>query len=64
MIAASPPVVQPRTPLSPKTNRRLRHDKHWRYVSQHTVAFWAQSYVTDLVRLWRGGREDVGVTLG
>ena len=22
--------------------RHLRHDKHWRYVSQHTVRFWAQ----------------------
>ena len=26
----------------PATDRHLRHDKHWRYVSQHTVRFWAQ----------------------
>ncbi|GBF90542.1 trehalose-6-phosphate synthase phosphatase, partial [Raphidocelis subcapitata] len=31
-----------------KQERALRHDKHWRYVSQHTVAYWAQSFVTDL----------------
>lgn len=37
-----------------KMDRRLRHDKHWRYVSQHTVAFWAQSYVTDLARFTKG----------
>lgn len=50
--------IQPRAPARSKCRfraraplpRRLRHDKHWRYVSQHTVAFWAQSYVTDLVR--------------
>lgn len=26
----------------PPADRHLRHDKHWRYVSQHTVRFWAQ----------------------
>lgn len=26
----------------PAPDRHLRHDKHWRYVSQHTVRFWAQ----------------------
>ena len=26
----------------PASERHLRHDKHWRYVSQHTVRFWAQ----------------------
>ena len=26
----------------PAAERHLRHDKHWRYVSQHTVRFWAQ----------------------
>jgi len=31
------------------SRRRLRHQKHWRYVSQHTVAYWAQSYITDLM---------------
>lgn len=28
--------------------QHLRHDKHWRYVSQHTVKFWVQSFTTDL----------------
>jgi hypothetical protein len=42
------------TPTKQNHNSRLRHDKHWRYVSQHTVAYWAQSYVTDLVRFTRG----------
>nr|AKA43768.1 trehalose-6-phosphate synthase [Dunaliella viridis] len=37
----------------PLEHRRLRHQKHWRYVSQHTVAFWAQSYLMDLVRVTR-----------
>ena len=27
---------------APARERHLRHDKHWRYVSQHTVRFWAQ----------------------
>ena len=26
----------------PLADRHLRHDKHWRYVSQHTAKFWAQ----------------------
>ena len=34
-----------RTPLE---HRRLRHEKHWKYVSNHTVAYWAQSYIGDL----------------
>ncbi len=32
----------------PQEHQQLRHEKHWRYVSQHTVNYWAQSYVTDL----------------
>ncbi|KAF6264985.1 trehalose-6-phosphate synthase/phosphatase [Scenedesmus sp. NREL 46B-D3] len=31
-------------------HRSLRHDKHWKYVSEHTVGFWATSYVQDLAR--------------
>jgi trehalose-6-phosphate synthase len=27
--------------LDPK-HRHARHAKHWRYISQHTVGFWAQ----------------------
>ena len=26
----------------PLADRHLRHEKHWRYVSQHTAKFWAQ----------------------
>lgn len=26
----------------PLPERHARHDKHWRYVSHHTAAFWAQ----------------------
>lgn len=26
----------------PLRDRHLRHAKHWRYVSQHTVKYWAQ----------------------
>ncbi|CAL8463619.1 g3153 [Coccomyxa elongata] len=37
----------------PPADRHLRHDKHWRYVSQHTVRFWAQSFATDLRNLTR-----------
>mmetsp|Transcript_7436 Transcript_7436/g.16134 ORF Transcript_7436/g.16134 Transcript_7436/m.16134 type:complete len:857 (+) Transcript_7436:209-2779(+) len=35
----------------PIEHRRLRHEKHWRYVSQHTVAYWAASYMSDLQRV-------------
>jgi trehalose 6-phosphate synthase/phosphatase len=39
----------------PREHRRLRHEKHWRYVSQHTVAYWATSFITDLqVSAWAG----------
>ncbi|KAF8070915.1 TPS5 [Scenedesmus sp. PABB004] len=31
-------------------HRRLRHEKHWKYVSEHTVGFWASSYIADLAR--------------
>ncbi|KAL6765404.1 trehalose-6-phosphate synthase/phosphatase [Haematococcus lacustris] len=37
----------------PLEQRQLRHQKHWRYVSQHTVAYWASSYITDLMRVTR-----------
>lgn len=33
----------------PLEHRRLRHEKHWKYVSQHTVAYWAASYISDLM---------------
>lgn len=34
----------------PREHRQLRHEKHWKYVSEHTVAFWAASYIADLQR--------------
>ncbi|GIL85506.1 hypothetical protein Vretimale_13398 [Volvox reticuliferus] len=34
-----------------REHRQLRHDKHWRYVSQHTVAYWAASFVAELQRV-------------
>uniref|UniRef100_A0A061RG97 Trehalose 6-phosphate synthase/phosphatase n=1 Tax=Tetraselmis sp. GSL018 TaxID=582737 RepID=A0A061RG97_9CHLO len=35
----------------PKKDCQLRHQKHWRYVSSHTVSFWAQSFCRDLKNL-------------
>ena len=26
----------------PRAERHLRHDKHWRYISQHTVRYWTE----------------------
>ena len=26
----------------PAAEQRLRHEKHWKYISQHTVGYWAQ----------------------
>ena len=26
----------------PAGERHLRHEKHWRYISQHTVGYWSQ----------------------
>jgi trehalose 6-phosphate synthase/phosphatase len=34
----------------PHAERLIRHEKHWKYVSSHTVQFWAKSYVADLQR--------------
>jgi len=38
---------------TPKEHRRLRHEKHWKYVSEHTVGYWANSYMSDLSRFTR-----------
>ena len=35
---------------STQADRLIRHEKHWKYVSSHTVKFWAKSYVADLQR--------------
>jgi len=32
----------------PVAEQHLRHEKHWRYISQHTVGYWAQSFTSDL----------------
>ena len=26
----------------PQADRHLRHEKHWRYISQHTVRYWTE----------------------
>mmetsp|Transcript_6377 Transcript_6377/g.19782 ORF Transcript_6377/g.19782 Transcript_6377/m.19782 type:complete len:833 (-) Transcript_6377:104-2602(-) len=36
---------------TPLEHRRMRHEKHWKYVSTHTVAYWAQSFIQDLHRV-------------
>ncbi|PSC69557.1 trehalose phosphate synthase [Micractinium conductrix] len=37
----------------PLVDRHIRHEKHWKYVSNHTVQFWAKSYLADLQRFTR-----------
>ncbi|KAK9117079.1 hypothetical protein Sjap_016026 [Stephania japonica] len=34
----------------PDTEKQLRHEKHYRYVSSHDVAYWARSFMQDLER--------------
>ncbi|XP_057541745.1 probable alpha,alpha-trehalose-phosphate synthase [UDP-forming] 9 [Amaranthus tricolor] len=34
----------------PITEKQLRHEKHYKYVSSHDVAYWAKSFVQDLER--------------
>ncbi|KAJ8747918.1 hypothetical protein K2173_008213 [Erythroxylum novogranatense] len=34
----------------PDLEKRLRHEKHYRYVSSHDVAYWAHSFMQDLER--------------
>ncbi|KAL3619456.1 Sesquithujene synthase A [Castilleja foliolosa] len=33
--------------------KQMRHDKHYKYVSSHDVAYWAHSFLTDLERSCR-----------
>ncbi|KAI3923809.1 hypothetical protein MKX01_009550 [Papaver californicum] len=35
---------------SPDAEKQLRHEKHYRYVSTHDVAYWARSFMQDLER--------------
>lgn len=34
----------------PDNERQMRHEKHYRYVSSHDVAYWARSFLQDLER--------------
>jgi trehalose 6-phosphate synthase/phosphatase len=34
----------------PEQEKQLRHEKHYRYVSSHDVAFWSKSFIQDLQR--------------
>lgn len=34
----------------PESEKQLRHDKHYRYVSTHDVGYWARSFLQDLDR--------------
>lgn len=34
----------------PESEKQLRHEKHYRYVSTHDVAYWARSFAMDLDR--------------
>lgn len=34
----------------PESEKQLRHEKHYRYVSTHDVAYWARSFMQDLER--------------
>ncbi|CAL9199941.1 probable alpha,alpha-trehalose-phosphate synthase [UDP-forming] 9 [Musa acuminata AAA Group] len=34
----------------PETEKQLRHEKHYKYVSSHDVAYWARSFDQDLQR--------------
>ncbi|XP_010653280.1 probable alpha,alpha-trehalose-phosphate synthase [UDP-forming] 10 [Vitis vinifera] len=34
----------------PNSEKQLRHEKHYRYVSSHDVAYWARSFMHDLDR--------------
>lgn len=34
----------------PESEKQLRHDKHYKYVSSHDIAYWARSFDQDLQR--------------
>ncbi|XP_021275944.1 probable alpha,alpha-trehalose-phosphate synthase [UDP-forming] 11 [Herrania umbratica] len=34
----------------PKTEKQMRHEKHYKYISSHDVAYWARSFTQDLER--------------
>ncbi|KAJ7555141.1 hypothetical protein O6H91_05G024000 [Diphasiastrum complanatum] len=37
----------------PESEKQARHEKHYKYVSSHNVAYWAQSFISDLERTCR-----------
>ncbi|XVE71751.1 hypothetical protein DITRI_Ditri10aG0177000 [Diplodiscus trichospermus] len=37
----------------PETEKHLRHDKHYKYISSHDVSYWARSFDQDLERACR-----------
>lgn len=39
--------------MVPELEKQLRHEKHYRYVSTHDVAYWARSFLQDLDRACR-----------
>lgn len=39
--------------IVPEGEKQLRHEKHYRYVSTHDVAYWARSFLQDLERSCR-----------
>jgi len=49
-----------------ESEKHLRHDKHYRYVSTHDVGYWAQSFLSDLERTCRehGTRRCWGIGFG
>ncbi|EOY31624.1 Trehalose phosphatase/synthase 11 [Theobroma cacao] len=34
----------------PETEKQMRHEKHYKYISSHDVAYWARSFIQDLER--------------
>lgn len=39
--------------MVPESEKQMRHEKHYRYVSTHDVAYWARSFLQDLERACR-----------
>ncbi|QCE08583.1 alpha,alpha-trehalose-phosphate synthase [UDP-forming] 5 [Vigna unguiculata] len=39
--------------MVPEAEKQMRHEKHYRYVSTHDVAYWARSFLQDLERACR-----------
>ena len=38
---------------TPEAEAEARHEKHFKYVKEHTVGYWAHSFVSDLQRTCR-----------